>query len=367
MASDAKKAAIERLCNICYHQCLWLPATEKHGKLRVTFATTSNFNNEALPVMLFIPPQVSTRWHITSMDHLAQVAGVRVICADRPGFGGSEQVALDLRVDVWLETVPLLLRKLNVQHVSLCCHSAGSVFLLNTLHQHRDIFDPRAPTAILIAPWVGADEAHTISSTVLAKLPVPVMRGQHGLLRVIRKINPSLQWSSAVSSSLFKSAMPADEMTEQDPSIEAERYGCDAETAEEISKVHSEYLWAEGMRGVNDEGLFCVHKSGPGSWGAADDFEKCIREVAEHEKQLSSERKLNIRAFFAESDILVGKNGQKFFENCFEQTGVREVIDFESSMKKGTNHESVIIDHRLGAMIDAFDYVTNRVQAHHSS
>ena len=52
----------------------------------------------------------------------------------RPGFGGSDSVRPDLRVRVWLETVPVLLGELGIEHVSLFCHSAGSIYLLNTLN-----------------------------------------------------------------------------------------------------------------------------------------------------------------------------------------------------------------------------------------
>lgn len=83
MSSDAEQKAITMLANRCYHQCLWIPATEKHGKLRVTFATSSNFDNDDLPVMLFVPPQFCSRYHIVEMDHLAQAAGVRLLGADR--------------------------------------------------------------------------------------------------------------------------------------------------------------------------------------------------------------------------------------------------------------------------------------------
>lgn len=57
---------------------------------------------------------------------------------------------LNIRVQVWLETVPALLKRLNVEHVSLLCHSAGTIYALNTLFSLRNILDPHAPYAAFI-------------------------------------------------------------------------------------------------------------------------------------------------------------------------------------------------------------------------
>jgi hypothetical protein len=65
------------------HQCLWLPQTQDHPRLRVTYATTSNFDNESLPAILFIPPMFGSRWFVLEMDKLARDCGVRVVLPDR--------------------------------------------------------------------------------------------------------------------------------------------------------------------------------------------------------------------------------------------------------------------------------------------
>jgi pimeloyl-ACP methyl ester carboxylesterase len=51
---------------------------------------------------------------------------------DRPGFGGSTPVPLDQRVNIWLEIVPAVLEKLEVKHVALMSHSAGTFYAFNT-------------------------------------------------------------------------------------------------------------------------------------------------------------------------------------------------------------------------------------------
>lgn len=60
-------------------------------------------------------------------------------------MGGSASVPRESRVAIWLELVPLLLKHLSIEHVALISHSAGIIYLLNTLVAHRDILDPEHP------------------------------------------------------------------------------------------------------------------------------------------------------------------------------------------------------------------------------
>lgn len=54
-------------------------------------------------------------------------------------MGGSTDVPLAQRVAVWVELVPRLLAHLGIQRVALVSHSAGTIYLLNTLAYCRDI------------------------------------------------------------------------------------------------------------------------------------------------------------------------------------------------------------------------------------
>ena len=65
-------------------------------------------------------------------------------------MGGSTPVPQKIRIQVWLETVPVLLRILNVEKVSILSHSAGTLYALNTIYHLRDILDPEAPYVALI-------------------------------------------------------------------------------------------------------------------------------------------------------------------------------------------------------------------------
>lgn len=44
------------------HQVFWLSENELHDKLRVTYATSSNFSEKNLPVVLICAPMFGGRW-----------------------------------------------------------------------------------------------------------------------------------------------------------------------------------------------------------------------------------------------------------------------------------------------------------------
>jgi len=64
---------------------------------------------------------------------------------------------MDVRMRIWLETVPALLQRLDVRHVAMVTHSAGAVYTLNTLSHHRSFLDPKAPYVAFLGscPIVG--------------------------------------------------------------------------------------------------------------------------------------------------------------------------------------------------------------------
>lgn len=65
-------------------------------------------------------------------------------------MGHSTDVPLAQRVTTWIEVVPRLLAHLQIEHVVLAAHSAGTIYLLNTLLRCRDILDPNKPLVALI-------------------------------------------------------------------------------------------------------------------------------------------------------------------------------------------------------------------------
>jgi predicted dienelactone hydrolase len=69
--------------NISFHQSLYLPASSSHERLRVTFATTTNFKQKELPVVLFCHPMGTARHLIYRFEEVAKKEGIRVLIVDR--------------------------------------------------------------------------------------------------------------------------------------------------------------------------------------------------------------------------------------------------------------------------------------------
>jgi predicted dienelactone hydrolase len=69
--------------NIYFHQSIHLPASTEHDRLRVTFATTTNFDDQQLPVVLFCHPMGAARYLIYMFEAVAKREGVRVLIIDR--------------------------------------------------------------------------------------------------------------------------------------------------------------------------------------------------------------------------------------------------------------------------------------------
>ncbi len=65
-------------------------------------------------------------------------------------MGSSTNVPVEKRVSIWIETVRKLLAHLNIPHVTIMSHCAGTVYALNTIYQCRDLLHPERPQAILL-------------------------------------------------------------------------------------------------------------------------------------------------------------------------------------------------------------------------
>ena len=60
-------------------------------------------------------------------------------------MGNSTDVPLDQRLSIWIELVPRLLAHLEIEHVALVSHCAGTIYLLNTLFYCRELLHPERP------------------------------------------------------------------------------------------------------------------------------------------------------------------------------------------------------------------------------
>ncbi len=79
--------AVTHAANRCFHQWTTYPSPEGEGTtLKVSFATTSNFNDpgaDDMPTLFIHGPMVASRYFLAGYDYLARKVGVRVVLMDR--------------------------------------------------------------------------------------------------------------------------------------------------------------------------------------------------------------------------------------------------------------------------------------------
>ena len=263
------------------------------------------------------------RWLCLHLDQLAKQTGVRIICADRPGMGGSTRVPLDLRVSVWLETVPVLLKHLDVSHVSLVGHSAGTIYLLNALYHFRDMLDPKAPYVGLLAPWVDNVHSQTTLMNLASKVPTGAIDYWSDITKLVnQRIIPVSAWSGGILSSTMHLFQHENASTDSGATEPAQRYGVSNEVGKEIERLSTKYYFEEDVTAGNEEAKLCLKKAGSGSglWGRCEDYMEYAKEIQVREQQrletagsartMDPKNKLRLQVYFAESDLLVGNGGQ---------------------------------------------------------
>ena len=101
--------------------------------------------------------------------------------------------------------------------------------------------------------------------------------------------------------------------------------------------------------------------------GDAVDYSSCIRKIADNERTLISREpsmaKLNVEAFFGGSDIMIAKRGQEFFEGCWQSGEVAMAISFGTQTFPETDHDSVLIDQKQGALRTVFKNVAQLISS----
>lgn len=268
---------------------------------------------------------------------------------DRPGMGGSTPVPLKIRMETWLEIVPALCKHLNIKHFHAVAHSAGTLYLLNTLFAQRNGLLSDSDTYVgLMAPWVHNEHSQVAMLNLASKLPNGMLDGWNGLIKFINQnVAPSLAWSGGLFSTAagaFKSG-PGDAETEVESM--AQLLGTSNEIAREAERLQSKFFFAEDTTAGNEDARLCLKMGGAKLWGTCEDYPQYFRELVELERERKAadadKPGLTVRAFFAESDIMIGKGGQKYFEDCWTQEGLPGPIKYQSTELPGTNHETVLV------------------------
>jgi len=94
-------------------------------------------------------------------------------------------------------------------------------------------------------------------------------------------------------------------------------------------------------------------------WGVYASLPSCIDLLSStytpQDSDASSMDTLTLRVYFAETDALIGKGGQKYFEQCWKEgNGDAEGgIRFEASVVQRADHDSIVLAEK-GVLGDVF-------------
>ncbi|KAL4910623.1 hypothetical protein BDW74DRAFT_141503 [Aspergillus multicolor] len=342
MADSTNPQAL--LTSPTYHHHITIQTSIPNGPRNISY---TDFGCPTGPVLLFLPGMFASRFLGLPLHVLAERAGVRLIVIDRPGIGGSTGVRVEERIDAWVDMLPRFLEQLGIRRVSLVSHSAGTVYLLNTLARCRGVVNREI---FFLAPWVDPAHSHVTSMQMAQYLPTKAFNLWHHIPRFfVTQASPMLASSGTMMRGISSVSLPGtnnNTQAEEDKTfLEAnwrriERdYGVPKEESAELSRLAVDAMFKEETVGANDEAIICLRKGEAGSnWGACSDYRKCVKDLGETEQ--AAGRKLVVRAYFAEKDAMVGSKGQSYFEGCWRAEELQG-IDFQCRVVSGTDHDTV--------------------------
>jgi len=205
------------------------------------------------------------------------------------------------------------------------------------------------PYVGLLAPWVTPDHSKVALMSAAGYVPGSLIANHWnslclGMASFFQgKVGPVVAGSSGAIStvaSLFKHDEAVVETSEEAQRY-FEAYGRSKTEMDKINALRLQYMRVEDSTGSNDEALLCLKKHDVGVWGACENYETFVPDLAKVFSAQQDPSKLKIQAYFAVDDIMIGKGGQKYFNACFSKEACGQYIDYESSTVDGVNHETI--------------------------
>lgn len=110
--------------------------------------------------------------------------------------------------------------------------------------------------------------------------------------------------------------------------------------------------------GVSADATLCMQRTAE-DWDAYSSLPSCIALLRTtcppQSPDASSTGTLTLKVYFAESDALIGKGGQRYFEQCWKEGNVdgEGKVAFEARVVEGADHDSIVLAEK-GVLGDVF-------------
>ena len=378
--------AIERICDIKLHRTFVLPADASVGRptsLRISYSDVGSSAPNA-PVLLWASGMFGGRFTGVELSDLAMAHGVRLVAIDRPGIGGSEAVPIQQRISWWLAVVPALLSHLGIKHVSLGCHSAGTIYALSTILHLRQILHPDRPYVCMFGPWVAPQYSGKWDMKIVSIIPKVFLGQWHWMAKtvfdidksispgfslartILRKVSGVINSSSGTVKPILRTSAD-DELTEEiEPcktgdSVILPKHGplIPRELLVATTRLATASIFAENLEGASDEALVCMGKAEIPSWTSIGDaLEQVANNELDRRKSDDPLPKLRIDVFYGMKDQMIGKGGEVYLESCLDKAYGRGAIECTSMVIGNTDHNSVLFP-ETGAFDLVFEAMKN--------
>lgn len=243
---------------------------------------------------------------------------------------------LSKRISTFLEVVPALLEHLNIKHISLASHSAGTIFCLNLLAAHPELLDPSCPSVTFIAPWVHQSLSGNLWLAAAALLPNKLLDYVDNLWQ-LNRLRPKVH--------VLLSMCKRRATRQEEWSGFLDCFGVTQMTMQMRREFQSKCAFLENMAGANDEARLCLKSvRGQCHWGAAEDYDDLVANLKQAwgRRVVAGEQKLNVNIMFPWKDAFIGVRGMEYFEDCWTLERCQDSMEVMVTNGFMTDHDSVI-------------------------
>lgn len=236
-----------------------------------------------------------------------------------------------------------LLEHLGIQHVSIGCHSGGTIYALQMVLHHPEILDPERPYIAMGGPWILPSHTNSTTLGIVKSLPTALINNTEKFARLMQfyvgpMIGRSLGFSQAAVAKISKPKSA--EQSSRD------REGLDREGAVLECKLRNKIMtrtYEEGLPGISADAVLMMQKvDGADGWADWRDYDTLVPRLEEVVR--ASGKRVTVDVMFAEEDEMIGDAGSKgplWFDKCWKAKGEDWAIDYHSWTVKRSDHDEV--------------------------